>query len=153
MGGATQGFSWRKSPGDKVVILKPERFIDLIYSHKMNLLVLLGLFTGQNDRFPRQPFIYFNKWKPLPFHIPKAWTPYGPFTRSAPRGMNVDWKNPAIISISLWLSLSCNCDVTFTDVSHKNGFRRFIPLLKVSFDFQIKNSVKPILVTSFDATS
>ena len=41
----------------------------------MNLLALLGVFTGRNDRIP-YPLRYFNK--SLPFHKPQTrkWTPF-----------------------------------------------------------------------------
>ena len=39
------------------------------HSHKIHLLVLLGLLTDRKDRFP-YPFIYFNPPPPLPSEIP-----------------------------------------------------------------------------------
>ena len=41
-------------------VTKIERFLNLI-SHKIHLLVLLGLFTDPNDRFLYSLLIYFNK--------------------------------------------------------------------------------------------
>ena len=53
-------------------------FRQLFHNLKMRLLVLLGLFTDQNDGIP-YPFMYFNQWNPHPFIYlkPRKGTPFG----------------------------------------------------------------------------
>ena len=65
-------FTAAKSTLLKWINPKPERFLNFFYSHKMPLLVLLGLFTDRNDRIS-YPFIYFNWWNPYLLQASDIW--------------------------------------------------------------------------------
>ena len=51
---------------------KTGTFCQLLHSHEMHLLALLGLFTDRNQRFPYLTIHLLQLVKSLPFHIPDA---------------------------------------------------------------------------------